>query len=266
MFRVFQFLIVPLVFFGTITPSLDAKDAKIIIHNRVIAKVNDKALSVVDIIKKMDLMFYQEHPELLESTPMRYEFYKANWKEVLERIIDRELVLQAAEEQNMPLSSGDVREEIEDIFGPNIMANLEQAGLSYEDAYTMIRSDILIRRMLTFAVNMKALKDITPEAISKEYERVLKDKYQNQYVFRIISIKGENQDKVQEKASTLVKALNEKKIAISDIATTEDSDSEVLVSVTSPYTQGENEFARPVFNTIATLEEGVLRAYSSGKS
>ena len=143
-------------------------EPKIIINNRVLATVNGNPISVLDLMKKMDLMFYQQHSELLDSVSMRYQFYMASWKEVLKSMIDRELIMLDAQSQNMPVTSGDVREEIEEIFGPDVLENLDQAGLTYAEVTKLIHSDILIRRMLNYSVNMKALKQVTPEDVVQE--------------------------------------------------------------------------------------------------
>ena len=68
------------------------------VNNRILAKVNDKAISVVDVMKKMDVLFYREFPQYTSSMQARYQFYKANWKHVLEELVSKELVMADAEE------------------------------------------------------------------------------------------------------------------------------------------------------------------------
>ena len=48
--------------------------AHVIVHNRILAKVNGKAISVVDIMKKMDILFYREYPQYTSSSQARFQF------------------------------------------------------------------------------------------------------------------------------------------------------------------------------------------------
>ena len=117
------------------------------INNRVLASVNGNVISVIDVKKKMDMIMYQSYPQYLGVAEARYEFYNSHWKEVLSDLIDRELMIADSEEKGFPISSGDVREELEEIFGPDVMFNLDNAGLTLDEAWQMVKADIIIRRM-----------------------------------------------------------------------------------------------------------------------
>ena len=71
-----------------------------------------------------------------------------SWKSALEEIIDKELILADAQESKIEVSSGDVRQEMERSFGPNIIANLDKAGISFEEASKIMQEEIIIRRMI----------------------------------------------------------------------------------------------------------------------
>ncbi|MBA3815063.1 MAG: SurA N-terminal domain-containing protein, partial [Parachlamydiaceae bacterium] len=101
------------------------QELQIVVNNRILAKVNGKAISVMDLMKKMDLLFYRQFPQYISSAQARYQFYQANWKHLLEEIIDKELILADAQDAKIPISAGDVRQEMEVLFGPNIISNLD---------------------------------------------------------------------------------------------------------------------------------------------
>lgn len=142
---------------------------KIVVHNRVLAKVNDKSITVYDLMKKMDMLFYKQFPEYTGSVQARYQFYNANWKSILRDLMDKELIMADAEEVKMQVSNGDVRQEMEEMFGPNIITNLDQVGLTYDEAWKMVHSEIVIKRMLYSRANMKAMKKVTPIVIRDAY-------------------------------------------------------------------------------------------------
>ncbi len=80
---------------------------KIAVNNKILAKVNGKVISTVDIMKKMDMQFYKRFPQYVTSVEARYQFYLANWGHVLQEFIDKELILADAAESKIEVSSGD---------------------------------------------------------------------------------------------------------------------------------------------------------------
>jgi len=248
---------------------------KVVVNNRVITKVNGNPISVIDLMKKMDLMFYQAHSEHLDSSQLRYQFYMANWQDVLKSMIDRELVYLDAEAQNMPISPGDVRVEIEDIFGPNVLENLEQAGLTYEEVSKLIRADILIRRMLTYSVNLKAMKSVTPEDIVLEYERDKANMYQQLFHFRIMSVKSSDSAKAQVVADRICELVNHQLLPVDTVEAhlrNEGAlDETIAITVSPVFIQKKSEFSPHIYEllhplqdrqcSLGTMQKGTVRMY-----
>ncbi len=145
------------------------------IHNRILARANGKSISMIDVVKQLDMLFYQNYPDKRGDTEARLEFYKNFWKRVLRDIVDRELVLAEAQEKQLEVSNGDVREEMEEMFGPDVIKNVNSAGLTVQEAQKMIRSDIILRRMLYFRVKSRAYLSITPQDIEEAYNEMASD-------------------------------------------------------------------------------------------
>lgn len=183
----------------------------LVVNNRILAKVNDKAISVVDVMKKMDVLFYREFPEYTSSIQARYQFYKANWKHVLEELISKELVIADAEENKLPVSNGDIRQEMELLFGPNIINNLDKIGLSYDDAQKIVQGDITIRRMIYVRVHSKALKKVTPQLVRMTYEEFAKNPENIKpdiWQYHVISIRDKDATRGAEAANLSYELLN----------------------------------------------------------
>lgn len=169
--------------------------AHIVVNNRILTRINDKAISVMDLMKKLDVLFYREFPQYTSSKVARFQFYQANWKSVLQELIDKELILADAEENKLPISNGDVRQEMEQLFGPNIIANLDKAGLTFDDAWKIVQGDITIRRMMYMRVNSKAIRDVTPQNVWDTYEEHVKQIVRpDEWTYRVISIRAKNQE------------------------------------------------------------------------
>lgn len=242
--------------------ALVGQSPQLVVNNRVLAKVNNKAITVVDVTKKMDMILLRQYPEEFASTEVRHQFYQANWQHVLSDLIDRELVVLAAEELQWPVQAGDIRQEMEEIFGPNVRMNLENAGLTFDEVWQMLRADIIIRRMLSLNVNTRVLAEITPQRVRMAYEEYLKDsKFHEEYSYRIVTFKAKEAFKAMEVAQvahkllkqdlTIVEKLKEElktKYGVKDEA--------VSITLSSPFTQRQDVLAEPIREVLASLTPG----------
>lgn len=191
---------------------------ELIVNNRVLLKVNGKPISVMDLVKKMDLVFYREYPQYVESPEARFQFYQMGWKQVLQEFIDRELILADAEEMKMPVSNGDVRVELEQLFGPQVVVNLDRAGLTMDEAMKLLKEDIIMRRMMYMKVNAKALKQVTPQEVREAYKEYIKNYVaKDEWVYRVISIRDPDEEKLQALSQQVSVLLNQGNIPLEDL-------------------------------------------------
>lgn len=191
----------------------------IFINNRILAKVNGKAISVIDLMKKLDLFFYKQFPQYSSSVEARYQFYSMNWKHVLRELVEKQLILADAEEIKMEVSNGDVRQEIENLFGPNIIVNLDKAGLTYEEAWQMVKEDQLIKRTMMARVNGKAVRQVTPQDIRLAYEEYAKTNVRPAFwKYQVVSFKGKDPSLCAEAARFAYQTLTEDGIPLSSLA------------------------------------------------
>lgn len=205
---------------GTCQSSLfSPQDLQIIINNRILAKVNGKAISVIDLMKKMDMLFYRQFPEYTSSIQARFQFYQANWKHVFQEFLDKELILADATENKLPISSGDVRQEMESLFGPDIINNLDKIGLAFDEAYKMVQADITIRRMIYIRVQNKVIREITPQSIRDYYEQYAKENIRdNEWHYQVISIRDKEAAKAAQLANLAYQSLVTDKTPLSELS------------------------------------------------
>lgn len=194
-------------------------DKQLCVNNRILAKVNGKAISVMDVMKKMDVQFYRQYPQYSAIPMARFQFYQIGWKSVLKELIDKELLLADAEEHKLTVNSGDIRQEMEDLFGPNIIANLDKVGLSFEEAWKMIQEDTIIKRMLYIRVQAKASKKITPQDVRNAYEDFAKNNTREQeWQYYVISIRDPDSTHGAEVANFAHQLLVDQHIPIDAIS------------------------------------------------
>jgi hypothetical protein len=193
----------------------NSKPLHIFVNNRIVANVNGKAISVIDVMKKMDLLFYRKFPQYASSVEARFQFYQINWRHILKEIIEKELIIADAEESKIPITNGDIRQEMENLFGPNIISNLDKAGLTFDEAWTMVKEELIIRKMISFRINSKAIKAVVPQDICKAYdEYITENKVPDKWRYRVITIRGEDPSECAETANAIWYLLTEKGASI----------------------------------------------------
>lgn len=208
-------------------------EQEVFVNNRILAKVNGKAISVIDVMKKMDMLFYRQFPEYTSSAPARFQFYNVNWKYVLNDLIDKEVILADAEEHKMPLTNGDIRQEMELLFGPNIIANLDKIGMSYDEAYKIVKGDIILRRMLYYRVNTRAMWEVTPQAVRAAYEEYARENIQEEeWLYHVVTIRDKDAEKGKKAAESVYELLKNKTADLPSL-TSYLKENEILAKTTS---------------------------------
>jgi hypothetical protein len=230
----------------------------IIINNRILAKVNGKAISVIDVMKKMDILFYRQFPEYTSSIPARFQFYQVNWKHIISDLIDKELIIADAEENKMPLTNGDIRQEMETLFGPNIIVNLDKIGMTYDEAWNIVKGDITLRRMLYYKVNSKAMRELTPQTLRLAYNDYAKDNIiPAHWTYQVISVRDSDADRGKKTADTIQNNLLNQTLDIQELARTIKAATpfakETLVSVSEEFNHSEKDMSNAYKDIVLKL-------------
>lgn len=174
-------------------PPVPPAEGQITIKNRLLARVGDKTISIYDVVKKMDFFLSSYYPEVLQSSSSRFQFYSSNWKFMLEKMIDDELILADSEGKEIKLTEGDVRQMMFDRLGPNIVATLDKLGMTYEEARKMIHDEMIVIRMLGAKVHTKAYQVVGPENVKTAYkEYVAEQDVGEEWEYQVVSIRSPN--------------------------------------------------------------------------
>lgn len=171
--------------------SMQEESAELVIFNRILAKVNSKTISVVDVMKKMDLFLQKNYPQHANSKMSRYQFYSSQWRDFLTQMIDTELMIADAEKLEVKVTEAEVREEILNRFGPNIMPTLDQLAVSYEECKQMIRDEMIVQRMMWFRVNSKVLARINSQDVKEAYKQYCAENPElEEWQYQVLSIRS----------------------------------------------------------------------------
>lgn len=239
---------------------LSENNRVIVVHNRVLAKVNGKPITVIDVMRKLDMMFYQRYPEYAESKAARHQFYTIAWRRILDELIDKELMLVEAKELKLEVSNGEVRKEMEKLFGPAVVANLASIGMTYNEAWQMIHGDMVIQRLMYLKVNMKAQKQVTPKEVRLAYEAYLKENQQpNQWVYRVVTVRDADPVQGATTANILRHALvsgQTLETLAGNASTLAGASATAKVTVSEQFSHAENEISENYQTVLAALKPG----------
>jgi SurA-like N-terminal domain len=234
-------------------------EPKLIINNRILANVNGKPISVIDAMKKMDVIFFRQFPQFRNSIEARTQFYQNGWKDTLQQLIDKELIVADAAEAKLEVSNGDIRQEMENMFGPNIIDTLDSMGLPFEDAWNIVKDEIIIRRMLYYRVNNRAIKKVTPQLIHESYEEFAKKNPRSgQWNYTVISVTDKNLDKSAHTAEQIYALVTEEKVPLFELIETLQQrglvDESTRINVSSEISVSENEISESHKNILNSLD------------
>jgi hypothetical protein len=226
--------------------------SSIVVENRVLATVRDQVITVIDVMKKLDLIFYQQFPQYRGMPEARYEFYRSNWRKVFEELVDRQLIHSLAEEKQFTVTNGDIREELEEAFGPNVMMNLYEEGLSMHEVHEMMKADILLRRIISFYVHTPVMSLITPEVLRAAYQTKIEElKGRKGFIWRSVTIRAKGKDCPKEEANKIWKLLEKDRQSIESIESTRPEGIECTVS--QPFKSEQREVSPVVLKTLEKL-------------
>ena len=186
---------------------------EILFENRLLAQVNGKPITVYDVMKKMDVVFYRQYSEYVANKQARFQFYQVSWKQVLKDLIEKELMMADAEESKLEVTASEVRQELEKSFGPNIIANLDKIDMTLDEAKEILQSEILIRKLMGFKVTGKAFRSINPQDLKEAYAAWTKENViPEQIVYRVLSVRdGKSGEQCKSVVSLIQKWLKDGK-------------------------------------------------------
>ena len=230
---------------------------ELIIYNRILAKVNEKTISVIDVMKKMDMFLQKHHPDLSHSKVARFQFYSGQWREYLSQMIDQELMLADAEHLEVKVSDAEVREEVLGRFGPNIIPTLDKMGLTYEEMRKMVHDEMVVQRMIWFRINSKVLTRINSRDVKEAYRQFCeKNPELEEWQYQVLSIRSperEASEVLAKKAFDLLQDDMELKTLAEQLQPPEES--QILISASPDLQADERSISKMHKEALETLSE-----------
>jgi len=245
------------------------------IEPQVLARVGDKALTSMDVKRRMDFIFQHQYPQYAKNEMARLEFYKNSWKGVLQDMIQTEMILahvtlQEEKVKQKLISDGDVHRELHERFGPDVIASLSNIGMTYEEGCTMLRREMQVGNMIYISVQDKVKKRVRPEDIRARYERISSEmRNKKRWRYQVITIDSDSADDrtkitdltqkiLQREGLTALASLNDKAQTAASIqlVTADEKPPAFKVTVSSTIETGEDDITPERAAALQALHKG----------
>lgn len=232
----------------------EAYPDKLEIHNRVLIKINGSPISVMDVVRKMDLFFFQQYPQLVDQPMFRYQMYRENWRAFLQRAIDDQLMLADAKEKKIEVTEGEVREELERTLGPHVVFNVEALGLHFDEAWELVKTELLVQKVKGAMVHARAWSEVHPRNIKERYEKKMSENpSESRWVYQVISLKGEEEYQAADAAHKVHDLLVNQRVPLEMI---QDQLPAVAVNISAAYSRSAQEISQAHRSVLEGLSNG----------
>jgi hypothetical protein len=229
---------------------------ELIVNNRILANVHGKAFSVLDVMKQMDVFLKRHYPQYLASKPARYQYYMENWKNTLNEMINTELIMADSEGKDLKITDSDIRETMQERFGPNVISTLDSLNVTYEEAKTMIYQEKVVQQMTWFKANSRALQGISPNEVKKTYkEFVLQHPPVEEWKYQVLSVRAPQADAGRLIADKAFELLSKEKKSFQDTAEALKQEG-VAIQVSQDYAVTDKEMAKSHKEVLVNLATG----------
>lgn len=237
---------------------------EILVNNRVLVKIDGKAISLVDVVHKMDYLFYRQFPHLASSLMARYQFYTINWRHMLSSVLDDHLIMQDAKEKKVDeeIKDGDIRETMEELFGPEVVISLDKMGLSYDEAWELVKTDLTVQQMNQMMVRSRAQHEVSPKRVKKHYDSVIKEQpVEDKWVYQTLTIESKDEEKGKTVAEKALALLSEEKKTLAELpAVLGQGDEEIVIRISEEFSRKEKELSPAHKAILQTLAVGTHSA------
>lgn len=242
---------------GVFAAPIDVSDQKIAVQNSILTKVNGKTISIMDVKKKMDLAFHQSYPQFAGNSQARLQFYETSWRHFLTDMIDNELIISDALDKEIKVTDGEIREIMEERFGPNVMQTFDKIGLTYSETWKMLKDELIVQRMTWWFIQSKAMGSVTPQDIRQAYRLYLEENPPfTEWKYRVISLRVDQpNDPLSEEIYQLLSKSGEPPEVLSESLKKLEMPG-VAIAVSKEFTANDKELSEIYRNSLTSLLPG----------
>lgn len=194
-------------------PEAPVDPAGMIVHNHVILKVKDKVMTLMDVIHKMNILFFTYYEPLIDSVSARMQFYDSMWQTAFEATVDEFLMATDADEKKIRIESTDVKQEIIRIFGDKLTTFTDAFEMTYNDVYLTVFRMLISHKMMSLMVRSKASLSVTPKAVKERYAKFIANSSEEvNWRYSVLKIHACDSRSAFQLAEKIINRLNDSKV------------------------------------------------------
>lgn len=236
--------------------------------NRILTTVGETSITVLDVKKEMDRQIYMQDRDLFKHPENVYTYYAQNWKLVLQKLTNDELLLLESKKNKYEVSAYDINQKQNELFGDEQVEAFRFLALTPEQAYEYSKRDLISQHITWYNVWSKAFMRTTPSDVKKAYEEhVASLPKKDEWTYQTLYVKGNNEKKVQDAASNISALLEDKTFAnLSALLESSDlEESGLKVGVSKDITLKTGELSPTILGILESLEAGKMSEVITAK-
>lgn len=237
--------------------------------NRILARVGKHAITVLDVKKEMDRQLYIKDKNLLADPNETFSFYAQNWKMVLNKITQDEMLLLEAESLEYKIPTHEISKRVSVLFGDNTVEALKLLNITPERAREISNREIISEHFAWFQVWSKSFMEATPSTVHKAYEQHIADlAKKDKWTYQALYVKGADEGLVKDTTKSITTLLS--KGEFTNLSTIIDQidfhDERVKVGVSQDITLEKGQLSPKILTVLEKLDEGMMSEVIAGKS
>lgn len=259
----FLILFLPLTSLPAVEMLPESNEGELVINNRILARVQNKNISVLDVMKKMEMTLIRDYPQYANSTSARYQFFSAQWKQTLFHLIDQELMMADFEDlgtkaESLKIADAEVREELYNRFGPNISESLDKLNISHDEAWQILYTELATQRMMGFRVYNKAFQSVSAQKIKTAYHKYCEANPPEEiWKYQVLTIRSKDETLGQVLAQKIGTLLSQQQLDFQQAATQvqeEPLEPSVTINVSNEYVVSAKDLSDSHKSVLAALK------------
>lgn len=183
----------------------------IAIHDRILFKINEEqVITTLDVIRKLNLLFYSSYPHLVHSFAARSQYYATMWPVVLESVIDEFLMAADAAEKKITVDPTVINQEIEEMFGNDLSALCAHFDMTPQDVFDVMSRTLVAQKAMSMMVRSKVMLKVTPVRIREHYQKLVEEAAKTHvWKYRVLKVSCASESLALQIANKVQTRLNQ---------------------------------------------------------
>ena len=236
--------------------------------NKVLANVGKASITVLDVKKEMDRQIYMKDKKLFNNIDAIASYYHQNWKPVLQKFVQDEILLLEAESLKYEIPSHEINKKITELFGEKEVESYRFLSITPKHAETCGKREVISSHLSWYQIWSKSYLAATPKMINGAYEDYISSlSNEDKWTYQALYIKGNDKKIIEDTSKSITNLLATTKLTnLSAILEKIDlKDENLTVRVSQDITLQTNQLSSSLLNTLESLEEGNISDLIIGK-